>query len=255
MKIGICAIIKDCDHDYLREWVEWHKLIGVDYFFIFDNCSTIPIKDVFPDDPTIFVWVVPGHKMQVPVYGFCIYMFQWGCLPVCDWVAFIDDDEFIVVESGSLKELLSEVTSAGLALNWVMFGGTGKYKTEGKQIDKFIRHTFPDSPINKHIKSIVQPLKVTGCPNCHFFYYGEDDVCYDLQGNIIIGPETEQPVMEKAWINHYWIRSEEEFLKKIQRGRSDVTQHLEFSLYEGTEEQAIYTSTRIAEIRNKLLNQ
>jgi hypothetical protein len=36
MKVGVCAIIKDCNESYLKEWIEWHQLIGVDYFFIYD---------------------------------------------------------------------------------------------------------------------------------------------------------------------------------------------------------------------------
>lgn len=252
MKVGICAIIKDCDPEYLKEWVEWHKLIGVDYFFIYDNDSQIPIKTLFPNDESVFVYPVYGTRMQQPSYMFCIYMQKWRSQPVCDWVAFIDDDEFIVVESGSIKQFLAEQQSSGIALNWVVFAGTGKNKVEGKQIDKFTKHTFPDHPINKHVKSIVQPLKVVGTVNPHFFLYSEGE-CVDMCGNIVNSPRTETPVMEKAWINHYWNRSEEEFTMKLQRGRVDVDSSWSMELYYGIEEKAIYTSTRIAEIRNNLL--
>jgi hypothetical protein len=252
MNVGICAIVKDCDPEYLREWIDWHKLIGVDYFFLFDNGSEIPVQNIVSDNPNIFVYLTPGTRMQQPVYMYCIYMQRWRCQPTCDWIAFIDDDEFIVVESGSIKELLSEVTSSGLALNWVVFGGTGEYKVEGSQIDKFTRHTFPEHEINQHVKSIVQPLSVEGTVNPHYFHYHTGE-CLDLSGNIITSPYTHTPVMEKAWINHYWNRSREEFLKKLQRGRVDCDYTWSMELYEGIEEKSNHTSTKIIEIRNKLL--
>ena len=46
MKVGICAIIKDCYEPYLLEWLVYHRSIGVDLFFIYDNESTVPIIEM-----------------------------------------------------------------------------------------------------------------------------------------------------------------------------------------------------------------
>jgi hypothetical protein len=247
MIVGICAIVKDCDPEYLKEWVDWHKLIGVDYFFIYDNDSQIPIKTLFPNDESIFVYPVYGARMQQPSYMFCIYMQRWRSQPVCDWIAFIDDDEFIVVESGSIKEFLAEQQSSGIALSLMVFAGVGEHKGGSNQIDKFIRYTP-----NKGIKSIVQPLTVSDCNNPHSFFYSTGE-CIDVQGNVVEIWEMKKPIMEKAWINHYWLKSRDEFQEKLKRGRIDPNSSWDMGLYDYIDAEATYTSTRIAEIRDKLL--
>lgn len=252
MKVGICAIIKDCNPEYLIEWIDWHKLIDFDYFFIYDNGSRVPIKSII-NDPCVIVYDLPGIRMQMPAYELCIYMQRWRCQPQCDWIAFIDDDEFIVVESGSIKQLLLEQNGAGLALNWIVFAGTGKCKIEGAQIDKYTRHVPVEHLVNRHVKSIVRPISVEGLVNPHYFYY-RNGKCYSVTGEKIRGPFVKTPVMKKAWINHYWNRSEEEYIAKLCRGRIDPDYVYCMAQYQDVENNAICTSTRISEIRNKLLD-
>ena len=38
-QIAICAIFKD-EAPYLLEWLAFHKMIGVDLFFLYDNGSS-----------------------------------------------------------------------------------------------------------------------------------------------------------------------------------------------------------------------
>jgi hypothetical protein len=103
---GICAIIKDCDENYLREWIDCHEAIGFDYFFIYDNESKNPIKELLKDYENIIVYDFPGKIQQLPAYMDCITKQKHGEQPKCDWLAFIDEDEFIVVESGNIKDFL-----------------------------------------------------------------------------------------------------------------------------------------------------
>ena len=34
--LAICAIVKN-EHDYLLEWMAYHRLVGVDHFLIYNN--------------------------------------------------------------------------------------------------------------------------------------------------------------------------------------------------------------------------
>ena len=34
--LAICAIYRD-EAPYLREWIEFHRLVGVEHFFLYDN--------------------------------------------------------------------------------------------------------------------------------------------------------------------------------------------------------------------------
>ncbi len=40
--LAICAIVKD-QHLDLLEWIEWHRCLGVQRFYIYDNNSTVPL--------------------------------------------------------------------------------------------------------------------------------------------------------------------------------------------------------------------
>src|ERR1700733_4250019 len=37
-QLAICAIFRD-EAPYLKEWIEFHKLVGVEHFYLYNNCS------------------------------------------------------------------------------------------------------------------------------------------------------------------------------------------------------------------------
>lgn len=231
MKVGICAIIKDCNPKYLQEWIEWHRLLGVDYFFIYDNESATPITSKFS-----FVIVKPfkGKVQQLNAYNDCISLQKNGQLPKCDWIAFIDDDEFIIVESGSIKQfLLSKKENAGVALNWLTFGASEKEDFDIPQILKYQRHVPFNHPINKHVKIIVRPEYTQDFWNPHSANM-EKGYIKSVKGEILIrSPFVDLPCFSEAWINHYYCKSEKEFLEKVKRGRADTNlKHQMNSFYE-----------------------
>jgi hypothetical protein len=250
MKVGICAIIKDCNESYLKEWIEWHQLIGVDYFFIYDNESQHPIKNIF-NDKHIIVTDFSGSVQQLPASQDCIKQQKKKTQPVCDWIAFIDDDEFIVPECSNIKTVLNEYKKySGLGINWLTFGSSGlKYKTEEKQILKFTKILDNENPLNTHIKSIVKPTHVEEFTSPHsmrfenfklnkylnrYFkgfrkYIRPKGICVDIENNMIPYAFTKKPIHYKMWIAHYYLKSEEEFKFKISRGRAD-TDNIEYKL-------------------------
>jgi hypothetical protein len=236
MKIGICAIIKDCYKPYLLEWLNHHISIGVDYFFIYDNESAIPIAEII--DPSffknIYIKIVSGKGIQMPVYDSCIADVKAGKLPACDWLAFIDEDEFIHCENGDIKKTLQEYAGySGVAINWRVFGSSGIInKTPRPQREKFLSYTRPEYKQNLHIKSIVNPLLVSGAAgNPHAFNY-ISGCCVNVDKRPVYGPFSE-PVYKKIWLDHYYTRSAEEWKEKINKGRADTALHERpFSLFD-----------------------
>jgi tetratricopeptide (TPR) repeat protein len=81
-----------------------------------------------------------------------------------------------------------------------------------------------ESPDNAHIKSFIQPARTAGVHTAHNFRYapGEFAVTEDHRP---IPPES--PFAEAsntlARINHYFYRSQQDFERKLQRGRADVS--------------------------------
>ena len=258
MVIGVCSIIKDCDENYLKEFIEWHTLIGVDYFFIYDNDSAVPIKTILTGN-NIFVYDFKGDVKQLPAYMDCIAKQKNGEQVKCDWVAFIDDDEFIVPECGDIKRVLSDYDKySGVGINWLMFGSNGiKEKTNEKQIFKFNKCLPENNVIQTHIKTIGKPELITGFQTPHNCVYSAGN-CVDVNGNVINSPFTKVPIHSKIWINHYYCKSEEEFTNKIKRGRADIKgdEHLPKmkQFYDITKESIVY-NTKIIELYNKLKNE
>jgi hypothetical protein len=226
MKVGICAIIKDCYKPYLLEWLNYHHSLGVDYFFIYDNESEVPISGIVNDlafNDGIYIETIVGSVKQIPAYHKCLQDIKSGVLPPCDRVAFIDDDEFIICKNGDIKSTLAEYNEfSGLGISWRIFGSSGiKDKTPIPQREKFTQHTTPDYEPNRHIKSIVNPLlAIAPDHNPHSFTYSKGN-CVNVNKEVVKSTFTD-PIYKKIWLDHYFTRSLDEWNEKVARGRSDV---------------------------------
>lgn len=250
MKVGICTIIKDCKSSYLNEWLDWHRLIGVDCFFIYDNDSTIPIQNVITDMKGVTVIPFPGINKQLEVYNDCLSKRKQH--KDCDWLAFIDEDEFIVIEKGNIKTFLADQKHSGVCLNWILFGSSKDEDEKLSQIQKYIRHTPLSNSVNKHVKSIVCVQKVKEIKHPHYALYNEG-FSVDVKGNKVDSPFVETPFQEIAWINHYYCRSRKEYQERIQRG--SVLRSLNYTMpyFEKLDSQATESSTKIQEIYKTLI--
>jgi len=99
MSVVICAILKDENH-YLREWVEYHKSIGIDHIVLYDNNSIDgeTVNDVIDDyikENYVEVYDIRGEvSMQCAAYSRCYSI----CYKKFDWILYIDIDEFLVLE-------------------------------------------------------------------------------------------------------------------------------------------------------------
>lgn len=70
--LSFVAIIKNEAH-YIKEWIEFHKLVGVDRFYIYDNESTDNVKDVlkeYIDKGEVVYTYFPGKCKSPKSYRF-----------------------------------------------------------------------------------------------------------------------------------------------------------------------------------------
>ena len=80
---------------YMDEWINYHKLVGVDHFYIYDNESTDNLKEVLKPYiksglVTYTYWKGKGQQRVIYTDALLKYMDN------SKWMTFIDDDEFIV---------------------------------------------------------------------------------------------------------------------------------------------------------------
>src|SRR5689334_13395301 len=118
-KISIGAILRD-EAPYLLEWIAFHKAVGVDHFFLYDNDSHDGTSEMLQyleqaGVATRIAWsdkhssaIDPGVGPQVTAYKDLLRFKDQT-----EWIAIIDGDEFIVpLQDSGLPELLQRYPAA-----------------------------------------------------------------------------------------------------------------------------------------------
>lgn len=222
--LAVCAIAKD-EGPYFKEWIEWHRSRGVDKFYIYDNESTDCTRAVLEEyvrEGLVEYIPFPGYRRQLAAYDDCLRRHRFDAR----WIAFIDLDEFIVpVKDRTIPEFLRRFEAfPAVEINWLVYGSGGaKKRLPGTMMERFRRHSQTSHVLNRHVKSIVNPRRVFNMIGCH--EAARISGCAaDSHGNPIKRNFRErEPQQDVIRINHYAVRSYEEFLEKQARGRASGT--------------------------------
>ena len=217
--LSIAAIFKD-EAPYLAEWLEFHRLVGVEHVYLYDNGSTdSPCTFLEPYIREGFVSVIPWAfpwlrylDYQCIAYAHAIVNFgiHWR------WMAFIDIDEFLFpVEGNSLPATLAQYESLpSVAAYWKIYGFNGHESPPlGLTIENYTKPTASGLPV--YPKSIVDPSKVIGIESPHMFNFAEGRrIVYDEQKRLrhLEGEHGPSNILR---LNHYVTRSREEFAAKL----------------------------------------
>ena len=220
-QVSVCAIAKN-EGPYFKEWIEWHRKIGVEKFHIYDNGSTDGTKDIlrpYIEEGVVEYTYFPGFKKQLEAYDDCLKRHRFDTR----WIAFIDIDEFIVpIKDKSLPEFLARFEGASaVEVNWLIFGSGGERKKRpGSMMERFRFHSEPSHILNRHVKSIVNPKRVFSMIGCHEVARISGKAV-DSHGNPISKNfRDREPQQDVIRINHYAVRSYEEFKEKQEKGRA-----------------------------------
>ncbi|MDE6610094.1 MAG: glycosyltransferase family 92 protein [Muribaculaceae bacterium] len=230
--LAVCAIAKN-EGSYMKEWIEWHRSKGVEKFYIYDNESTDCTKDVlapYIESGLVEYTYQPGRKQQLAAYDDCFEKHRTDAR----WIAVIDLDEFIVpVKDNTIPDFLRRMEDyASVEINWLVYGSGGaKSKEPGGVMERFRKHSRPDHILNYHVKSIVDPRRVCSMVGCHEAARIEGKAG-DSHGNRITRCFRDRmPQQDVIRINHYAVKSYEEFLQKRARGRARVNSLRDLSYF------------------------
>ena len=132
--ISLCIMFKD-EAPYLREWIEYHLMVGVDHFYMYDNNSSDgfdSVIDCYLKEGLVTLVRWPKGHSQVEGYEDCLKRFQ----SESDWIGFIDVDEFLVpVEEESVVTFLDRFARRPAVLvYWRYFGSGGMARRDTKRL-------------------------------------------------------------------------------------------------------------------------
>lgn len=225
-RAAICAIAKN-ERSYLHEWVAYHRLIGFEDILVFDNESDDDSAAVLDYMQTC------GLVESAPLSVAASVKPQWVAYEAglerlrgrCDWVAFIDLDEFIhLPRHHSIGSFLEEFSALdALAVNWKMFGSAGQVERgPGLVIERFTRCAPQRFHGNRSIKTLARPDAIE-TPLVHTCEFRKGVRYQTVTGEVIPpGNGASQTVThDTIRIHHYFTKSAEEWRAKMLRGRGD----------------------------------
>ncbi|KAL4457544.1 hypothetical protein ABPG75_012409 [Micractinium tetrahymenae] len=157
-----------------------------------------------------------NHK-QLMAYAYCLK--DYGANH--QFMGFIDADEYAVLTDGTpdLPALLRDYESHGaLALNWRMFGSSGHATRQNSTLLACTKCNAQQAPENTHVKvfaNMAHVCRISG-PHDALHAPGYFTVTTSLQR--VFGPFSAPVDHSRAALNHYILRSKEEFREKRKRG-------------------------------------
>ena len=223
--LSVAAIMKD-EGPYLAEWIEFHRLVGVERFYLYDNDSTDdsltrlqPWRDA--DIVRVIPWprFISGTNPQYLAYAHAAALTAGGTR----WLACIDLDEFLFpVEADDLRSVLGhleEAESLAVFRREFAFGGH-EAPPEGPVIGNYTTTRPRVSSDRAKYKSITDPARVRAVRSAHGFVLDE---------GAVVRNERLEPLqkdadhrfdirMDHLRVNHYFTKSREEFRQKLSRG-------------------------------------
>ena len=230
-RLGLVAIFRGED-DYLVEWIEFHKLMGVDHFILYDNglekSSQLLLKPYIEKNmvthipfPDIMGLKDGTHADTLSIQQMAYADFIKRFSHHFKYILQLDIDEFLFPKSRDfIPDVLTEYDDSKLArieINWTNFGDSGHLKRPpGLVINNFTKSG--SNVVPKVVKSISNARYLSKrfvYTNVHRFSHRftlKDIITKLLLGypRIIKG----KVANDLFQLNHYITKSKEEFLAK-----------------------------------------
>lgn len=133
-KISICGIFKN-ESPFLKEWIEFHEMIGIEHFYLYNNNSEDNYQEILQPYieqglVTLIDW--PYEQAQIKAYQNFYETYRHET----QWISFLDIDEFFCprYEQTLTNWLIKNDKYPVLVLYWRMFGTSGKLQHISDQL-------------------------------------------------------------------------------------------------------------------------
>lgn len=223
---AICALAKN-EEPYLKEWLDHHYTIGFDHIYLIDNNDKPGLRAFLASylDKAILT-IIDFHGIkpsnQSAAYEYCLANYA----KETRWMAFIDIDEFIVLnrDKNIQKFLERYISFPSVLMNWVMYGSNSQILTNRGGVKE--RFPLPATEgqaiesMNKCFKSIIQTMVYTSFADCSLrSAHRWSFPIYNEHRKLVVG-ESSNHSTDYIQLNHYWSKSYEEFINRCKRGET-----------------------------------
>ena len=159
----------------------------------------------------------------------------------CKYMAFLDLDEYLfpMQPNCEIDKLLDSWIerypgASGCGVNWCIFGSSDyKKRPSGLIIENYINRGDDKHWANYHVKTICNPRRVKYFISPHYPLYklGAFSVTDSGYGKRQYGWFNRDVHYSTLRINHYYTKSEEDYVRKISRGLGDREGHYDLSQF------------------------
>ena len=223
-KAAICVIVKN-EELYLDEWVDYHRALGFDGFYIYDNSDDFEMKQWGKlKGNHVRLRHMPGEKSQMLAYIDCHRRIADN--GNYEWIAFFDVDEFLVLKRHDhVSDLLEEHCPTGkLGVNWVWFGPNHWNVPVPEPVTR--RFVYRDANVAPHVKTIarvgdIHRLHVFKDPH-NFVELHKKLKMHDTRRTRFSGPYNPNGPIDVVALHHYNTKSYKEQVAKRHRGRASA---------------------------------
>ena len=124
-RVSLCLIFNE-EAPYLKEWLDFHLVIGVDHFYLYNNNSTdnyFPIIKPYIDKGIVTLIDWPQKQAQAECYKHCLETFKHET----KWIGYIDADEFVCPKyANDINEWIKDYAKyPAVRIDWLQFGTNG----------------------------------------------------------------------------------------------------------------------------------
>lgn len=171
------AMFKD-EAPYLEEWVQFHLDRGVDHLYLYNNGSRDGGEQLLQPfitagRVTLIDWPAPKIEgAQLHAAHDCLDRARGSSR----WMAFLDIDEFLFSPQEDMKSVLREFEDeVGIEVNWICYGSSGHDAAPtGGVLSSFLYRAPLQWKRNRQFKSIVNPEQtLRRIPRSHAWEYLE----------------------------------------------------------------------------------
>lgn len=234
-ELALCSMVHN-EADYLKEWIEFHRLVGVSHFYLYNNNSKDHYWTVlkpYVEEGIVELFDVPYDTTQLKDFGATHFFLQSCCYNHAIslargsnfWLAIVDSDEFVTpVTDDSLLPILRQYAyAAGVVVYWQVYGTSNVWSIgPGELMIEKLLNKFPtNADCNFLFKSIIQPPYAFSInPHC-CNYYNEHFSVAPNHTRFSHTPGFASPPIDAIRINHYSFRTEE-FYQTVKKPRRKI---------------------------------